>query len=145
MNRKIQAHAFPENFDGVSVMKFILKIWRPLCYLQFTVMLVIYTVLGLTRNTADMVPAYNDLVMHFTGYVIAGISISFAWPRTNYWQRALFLLMYSIAIEIGQHFLPPRTFSWLDILANLSGVIVGLLLFVLLKKISPQWANPLVN
>jgi VanZ family protein len=126
-------------------MKFILKIWRPLCYLQFTVMLVIYTVLGLTRNTAEMVPAYNDLVMHFTGYVIAGISISFAWPRTNYWQRALFLLMYSIAIEIGQHFLPPRTFSWLDILANLSGVIVGLFLFVLLKKISPQWANPLVN
>jgi VanZ family protein len=52
--------------------------------------------------------------MHFVGYLIAGISISFTWPSSAYWQRALFLLLYSIAIEIGQHFLPPRTFSLLE-------------------------------
>jgi VanZ family protein len=119
-------------------MDSLLKIWRPLCHVQFLLMLALYTLLGLTRNTGDMVPAYNDLVMHFSGYVVAGISISFAWPRSAYWQRGLFLLCYSIAIEIGQHFLPPRTFSLLDILANLSGIILGLLLFMLAKKLAPK-------
>ena len=126
-------------------MELVLKVWRPLCHIQFFIMLVIYTFLGLTRNTGEMVPAYNDLAMHFTGYVVAGISISFAWPRSAYWQRALFLLGYSIAIEVGQHFLPPRTFSLLDILANFSGIVAGLLLFTLLKKFSPQWAKPLMK
>ncbi len=101
-------------------------------------MLVIYTLLGLTRNTGGMVPAYNDLVMHFCGYVVAGISISFAWPRVTYWQRGMFLLCYSIAIEIGQHFLPPRTFSLLDILANFSGIVVGLALFMMAKQWAPK-------
>lgn len=126
-------------------MELVLKVWRPLCQMQFFIMLVIYTFLGLTRNAGDMVPAYNDLVMHFTGYVVAGISISFAWPRSAYWQRALFLLFYSMAIEIGQHFLPPRTFSLLDIVANFSGIITGLVLFMLLKKFSPQWAKPFIK
>lgn len=126
-------------------MELVLKVWRPLCHIQFFIMLVIYTFLGLTRNTGGMLPAYNDLVMHFIGYVAAGISISFAWPRSTYWQRALFLLLYSIAIEIGQHFLPPRTFSLLDILANFSGIITGLVLFMLLKKLSPQRAKPFIK
>lgn len=126
-------------------MNYLLRIWQPLCYLQFFIMLIIYTFLGLTRNTGEMIPAYNDLVMHFTGYVVAGISISFAWPRSAYWQRGLFLLLYSIAIEIGQHFLPPRTFSVLDILANFSGIVMGLVLYMLLKKFSPQWAKPLIR
>lgn len=126
-------------------MEALLKIWRPLCYLQFTVMMVLYTFLGLTRNTGEVLPEYNDLTMHFAGYLVAGVSISFTWPRSAYWQRGLFLLLYSIAIEIGQHFLPPRTFSLLDILANFSGIVTGLLLFMLLKKISPQWATPLMR
>jgi VanZ family protein len=126
-------------------MEALLKIWRPLCHLQFVGILVIYTLLGLTRNTGDMLPTYNDLTMHFAGYVVAGISISFAWPRAAYWQRGLFLLAYSITIEIGQHFRPPRTFDWWDILANACGILVGLGLFAILKAICPASAKPLLR
>lgn len=126
-------------------MEKVLKIWRPLCVLQFFVLLVIYTILGLSSNPGGMVPVFNDLLMHLSGYIVAGISISFARPSASYWQRALFLLAYSIAIEICQHFMPPRTFSLLDILANFSGIIIGLLCFALLKKISPDWAQAFVR
>lgn len=126
-------------------MESVLKVWRPLCHLQFWVMLAIYTVLGLSSNPGSMVPVFNDLLMHFCGYLVAGISISFAWPRMPYWQRAVFLLGYSIAIEIGQHFLPPRTFSALDILANFSGIVAGLGLFIVLKSIAPVWAKPFMR
>ncbi|MGB3610846.1 MAG: VanZ family protein [Cellvibrio sp.] len=126
-------------------MKLLLSIWRPLCHVQFWIMIAIYTVLGLSSNPGSMVPVFNDLLMHFWGYLVAGISISFAWPRAPYWQRAAFLLGYSIAIEIAQHFMPPRTFSGMDILANFSGILVGLGLFVLLKRIAPEWAKPFIR
>src|SRR5690606_28377226 len=122
-------------------MEKVFKIWRPLCVLQFFVLLVIYTILGLSSNPGGMVPVFNDLLMHLSGYIVAGISISFARPSASFWQRALFLLLYSIAIEICQHFMPPRTFSLLDILANFSGIVAGLILFMLLCHISPRWAR----
>lgn len=112
--------------------------WRLLCVAQFYSLLAIYTYLGLTPHPENSVPVFNDLLMHFTGYGVAAISISFARPIWPMWQRAVFLIVYSIAIEIVQHFNPPRTFSLMDILANGSGILLGLLVIALLEKtISP--------
>jgi glycopeptide antibiotics resistance protein len=77
---------------------------------------------------------FNDKLMHFSGYFIAGGSISFAFPLWKLWQRASFLIVFSIGIEIGQHFMPPRTFDIFDIGANSSGVMLGLLLVTLLTE-----------
>ncbi|WP_202987675.1 VanZ family protein [Cellvibrio polysaccharolyticus] len=123
-------------------MNLLLRIWPLVCYLQFLAMLIIYTVLGLTPSPGNMVPMYNDLLMHFTGYLVAGISISFLWPRWHWGYRALILLVYSIAIEVAQHFMPPRTFSFLDILANGSGILAGLLVFHILQRFAPAVLQP---
>src|SRR5690625_7968956 len=104
-----------------SVMQSIVRFWRPLCLCQFAVLLLIYTFLSLTSSPGDHVPVYNDKVMHFVGYLVAGISITFALPNLPGWQRLLILVVYSSGIEVAQHFMPPRTFSWLDILANVTG------------------------
>ncbi len=109
-------------------------LWRALCTLQFYCLLLIYTYLGLTPHPENTVPMFNDLLMHFAGYTVAAISISFARPAWPLWQRAALLIAYSIAIEIAQHFNPPRTFSNMDILANAGGVILGLLIVSLLEK-----------
>lgn len=109
-------------------------LWRVICVLQFGGLLAIYTWLGLTPHPENSVPVFNDLLMHFTGYTIAAVSISFASPTSALWQRAGFLIIYSFAIEVGQHFNPPRTFSLMDMLANSGGVIVGLCIVVLLVK-----------
>jgi len=116
-------------------------LWRSLCVIQFYILLAIYTYLGLTPHPENSVPVFNDLLMHFTGYFVAAISISFARPTWPIWQRAAFLIVYSIAIEIGQHFNPPRTFSGMDIIANSSGVFLGLLLVALLEKTIPSFAT----
>lgn len=116
-------------------------LWRLLCVAQFYCMLAIYTYLGLTPHPENSVPVFNDLLMHFTGYSIAAISISFARPTWPLWQRAAFLITYSIAIEIGQHFNPPRTFSGLDIIANSVGVLLGLTVVVLLEKTVAPFAK----
>lgn len=113
-------------------------LWRLLCVAQFYLLLVLYTYLGLTPHPENSVPVFNDLLMHFTGYIIAAFSISFARPHWAPWQRAALLIVYSFAIEVGQHFNPPRTFSMTDMLANSSGVILGLCGVLLLTKyVSP--------
>lgn len=115
--------------------------WRLLCVAQFYSLLAIYTYLGLTPHPENSVPVFNDLLMHFIGYSVAAISISFARPIWPLWQRAAFLVVYSIAIEIGQHFNPPRTFSGMDILANGSGVLLGLVIVLLLEKTIAPFAK----
>ncbi len=116
-------------------------LWRFLCVVQFYCLLVFYTYLGLTPHPENSVPVFNDLLMHFTGYYVAAFSISFARPTWPVWQRAVFLIAYSIAIEIGQYFNPPRTFSGMDILANSSGVLLGLTCVILLEKTIPPFAK----
>lgn len=115
--------------------------WRSLCVTQFYILLAIYTYLGLTPHPENSVPVFNDLLMHFAGYSVAAVSISFARPTWPLWQRAAFLIAYSIAIEIGQHFNPPRTFSGMDIVANASGVLLGLFIVMLLEKTLPPFAK----
>lgn len=115
--------------------------WRLLCVVQFYMLLVIYTYLGLTPHPENSVPVFNDLLMHFTGYCVAAVSISFARPTWPIWQRAAFLIAYSIAIEIGQHFNPPRTFSGMDILANSCGVFLGLIIVALLERTIASFAK----
>lgn len=118
-------------------------VWRWLFLLQFFVLLSAYTYLGLAPHPEDSIPTFNDKLMHFSGYFIAAFSISFAFPWWSLWWRAIFLTLYSIAIEIGQHFMPPRTFDVFDIYANTSGVLVGLLLLTLFSM-KVQWFKSLL-
>lgn len=114
-------------------------LWRSLCHLQFILLLVIYTFLSLSPAPGESIPLYNDKLMHFSGYLVAGLSISFAWPLSQWWHKALFLLAYSTAIEVIQHFLPTRSFSYMDMLANTSGIALGLAVFVVFKTAAPRW------
>jgi VanZ family protein len=116
--------------------------WRALCLVQFLLLLVVFTYLGLTSSPENAVPMFNDKLMHCSGYFVAAISISFAFPRWSFLHRATFLIIYSCGIEVGQHFMPPRTFDVLDICANSTGVILGLGLVILLTNI--QWFNKLL-
>jgi VanZ family protein len=119
-------------------------LWRPLCLVQFFILLAFFIYLGLTPSPQNSVPMFNDKLMHFTGYFIAGGSISFAFPLWKLWQRGIFLILFSVCIEIGQHFMPPRTFDVFDIGANSSGVVVGLLLVRLLAR-NVSWFQQLLH
>lgn len=109
-------------------------LWRSLCLVQFFILITVFTYLGLTPAPEESIPMFNDKLMHCSGYFIAGISISFAVPRWAFLARAAFLILYSIGIEIGQHFMPPRTFDVFDICANSTGVLLGLVFIAILAK-----------
>lgn len=93
---------------------------------QFYLLLVIYTWLGVTRTDSLPIANYNDLLLHFSGYVVLMNSCLFAYG-TRLGKAAMFglLLLYSFSIEVIQYFIPYREFSLLDLLANALGLITG--------------------
>lgn len=118
--------------------------WPIVCLLQFVLLLIIYTFLGLAPAPEHFIPTFNDKLMHTSGYIVAAGSISFAVPCLPYWQRAFWLIGYSIAIEVVQHFCPPRTFDLFDLAANSLGVTLGLVGVFLLSRYL-AWFDRLLN
>ena len=103
--------------------------------LQFYVLLVLTTYFGVARSDLGQTLAGSDLFLHYTGYMVLMISARIALGQR---QMLLFtgLLVYSIAIEIIQYFLPYRTFALLDILANLAGLSAGAVACLLYQRYS---------
>jgi len=77
-----------------------------------------------------------DKVLHFIGY--AAISflpvIFFKARRKVYWSEA-FIIFTAFATEGAQHFMPTRTASFGDLVANLIGVTAGIFIAYIFKKI----------
>jgi VanZ family protein len=46
----------------------------------------------------------------------------------------MLVVIYGFLMELGQLFVPGRTFSWLDLLANTLGAVLGFILFRILRK-----------
>lgn len=119
--------------------------YRNLKRLQFILLLGLFTWLGLTPQPGAALASINDLLLHFAGYVAAGVSISLALPRIRHWQAFAGLLGYSLAIEIGQHFVPQRGFDLRDLLANGTGIAVGLCLYHWLFQCLDRWIEQLLH
>jgi VanZ family protein len=65
--------------------------------------------------------AFADKFVHFSTYV----SLTLYWWRrfTHKGLLVVFLALFGLGIEILQHFTPPRTFSFYDMLANMTGIM----------------------
>ncbi len=84
-----------------------------------------------------------DKVVHFSTYLILFISLDLAFASSRRLLTKLVLLLFcSWLIEVAQHFMPTRQYSLGDLLANLAGLVLGLLLVLLLKMIRPGKSRP---
>lgn len=87
--------------------------------------LISLTVLSLVPSSGIPVKV-SDKLLHYIAYFVTS-----AWVCLAFRQRKLFsiflcsafIFLYSIGIEIAQHFTPDREFSLQDIIANLSGIL----------------------
>ncbi|MBF8269681.1 MAG: hypothetical protein HW386_1390 [Gammaproteobacteria bacterium] len=113
--------------------------------LQFYGLLALVTYFGVARGGPELNIAGSDLILHWVGYTILLISSRIAHDQhPALWFTGL--LAYSILIEIIQYFLPYRTFSLLDILANLAGLCTGSILWLLYQRYHARVAtSPIHN
>ena len=94
----------------------------------FYIILLVIAWLGVMQGGSDRFFGINDLVLHFSGYVVFAGSGLAAYPRSPV-KVSIFLFAYSVGIEVIQFFLPYRTFSLLDIAANLGGIATTAMLW----------------
>ena len=109
----------------------------------FLLLLALYIYLGVISIPRDVLANNKDLLAHAIGYFILIITGFLAYSPRIAWQFLIIgLLLFSLLIECIQYFLPWRSFSWLDMLANGSGLLLGLIACRLAKKL---WLNRLLG
>lgn len=79
----------------------------------------------------------SDLWIHATVY--GGLVIAFAALFGSPARWAVFLFLFSVAVEGLQAFLPARVASWSDIMANAAGITTGLALVGAIA-LTPLWS-----
>jgi len=79
---------------------------------------------------------WADVVYHFCAYLWLSFLpfIGFRGVRAG-WISALLMIPLGIGLEFGQHFVPARVFSIMDMAANSCGIMVGIVCGLYLRSI----------
>ena len=94
------------------------------------------SLLGLIFFGNDDVLPGSDKLHHFIAYFITTIFGLLAYLRKNiFLQLSISLLLLGSILEIVQIWIPNRRFEFLDMLANTSGVVIGLVIIQIFNKI----------
>lgn len=95
----------------------------------FGLYLIIFMYLGTVEISDEVAATFNDLIAHAVGYALLLIVAVFAFPKQKWFiGLAAFCFAYSVLIELIQYFIPYRTLSVADIVANGVGVAIGLVI-----------------
>lgn len=80
----------------------------------------------------------SDKVWHGGSYLLLALPICYLFPgKLRALRAAVGLALYGAMIEVGQLFVPARSFEWGDIFANSTGAFAGLLVSMLLARWMP--------
>lgn len=87
----------------------------------------------------DLAKSVNDKLSHAVAFLILSLLADFSFPETGFSRVKIApLLAYGILIECIQYFLPYRSFSLLDIVADIGGILAYLLILPQLRVLRRQ-------
>lgn len=118
-------------FNGSSLLFLILHMRL---ILRLAVVIVALAIAYLSLRPTANIGQINDKLGHFIAYFVLMFITGLAFWRgkSEVIAGLIFAAGYGMLMEVGQHFVPGRTFSILDMLANASGALLAggfLLLF----------------
>lgn len=90
--------------------------------------------LSLKTPTEGMEIKVNDKVGHILAYSVLAVNAGLLFTKNKWWLVALAAFSFSALLEYLQGFVPGRTVDWKDLVANASGILIGLLVLLLLKE-----------
>ena len=78
----------------------------------------------------------NDKLGHALAFIYLAFLVDYSFPASRFGLlKVLPLLAYGLFIEVIQHYLPHRMFSFLDMLADSVGVAIYAMFLPLLKRV----------
>lgn len=81
---------------------------------------------------------HMDKVFHVIGFGSFAFLCFLAFPKLKPISTLIISMSLGIGIEIVQAFLPSRSFSYLDMVADFLGILSAILFLVLVKKFKPD-------
>ena len=123
--------------------------WLPLNLMRaaLVIALLVSTYMATAPAGTAVGASVNDKLAHLITFFGLAWLADFSFPRGRFgWSKILPLLAYGLLIEIIQFFLPYRTFSLLDLIADAAGIVLyGITL--LLMDCSPivMWRRALIR
>ena len=76
-----------------------------------------------------------DKALHFVGYFGLGFLARMGSDKRPAWLLIIACITFSLLIEVAQVYIPNRGFEWQDLVANALGVVSGVLVGILGKKL----------
>ena len=83
-------------------------------------------------------PGEWDKLLHFCAFFLLAVLATYGWRYSGATSRILLLLVYAGLTETLQHFIPGRSFSLLDWLADSLGAVTAVVLSLHLIHRAPQ-------
>lgn len=108
--------------------------------IRFRIMLVMSSLLIIYLATTELehpvMTSVNDKLGHILAFLYLAILVDFSFPASSFnLPKILALLAYGVLIEVIQYYLPHRTFSLLDILADGGGLMIYAFFIPMLKHV----------
>ena len=123
----------------MSLRKEIVLFFR----VSFITALIITTYLTMTSVEYSVAQKISDKLSHAAAFFALSLLLDFSFPASKFdWKKYLPLLFYGIMIECIQYFLPYRSFSLLDMLADALGIATYVIIFPLLiyvPELKKRW------
>lgn len=102
------------------------QILRVLPKLTFFLILLVLCVAGMRGEPVPQVFENQDKLHHLAGFACLTVSAYLAFPGTRIIWLMFWTLLGSMLIELEQSFMPLRTASLGDMVANATGVLCGM-------------------
>lgn len=90
----------------------------------FYLALIAGCIIAFSPAEAGLQPQLNDKFLHVVGFSIMALFCHLAHPNTAYWLQILGLALFGAGIELVQAYLPYRSFSIWDWLADIVGLFI---------------------
>ena len=100
--------------------------------LKISLVLIAIGIAYLSLTPSDTISIGNDKVGHFIAYATLMINVGLLTfeKKSQFVIGIIVCLAYGASMEFGQHFVPGRSMSGLDMVANSGGVVLGILIIV---------------
>ena len=91
----------------------------------FYICIIAVQYLATTTREIEVVQNSWDKANHFVAFMVLFVLLSFGYKYLNLAKKIMILSLFAVQIEIVQYFIPCRSFSLLDIFADMVGVGIG--------------------
>jgi VanZ family protein len=110
---------------------------------SFILALIVTTYFTMTSVEYSAAQKVSDKLSHALAFLVLSLLLDFSFPDSGFnWKKYLPLFLYGIMIECIQYFLPYRSFSLLDMVADALGITTYVIIFPLLiyvPELKKRW------